>query len=299
MSLPPPADPPASGFRLVRLAGGAFSLRSLAHQETFHPVLGPAREAEALYLNQLALRSRLLQEPARFAIWDVGLGAAGNALAILHATRDLEIPLHLASFDCTLEPLEFALEHAGCLGYFGDYAPHLRRLIAEGGIEFRNGRQPVRWELHRGDFPALLAPAPDGSTTPASPSPRAILWDAYSPATNPAMWTLPLFALLHRRLDPAVPCSLATYSRSTMLRATLLLAGFYVGRGHATGEKEETTVAATHPHLVGEPLGQRWLQRVSQSTCAEPLRTPAYSRAPISPASWQALRQHPQFQAGA
>jgi hypothetical protein len=84
-----------------------------------------------------------------------------------------------------------------------------------------------------------------------------------------------------------------------MLRATLLLAGFYVGHGHATGEKEETTVAATHPHLVGEPLGQRWLQRVSQSTCAEPLRTPAYSRAPISPASWQALVQHPQFQAGA
>ena len=58
------------------------------------------------------------------------------------------------------------------------------------------------------------------------------------------MWTLPLFENLFRALDPARPCALTTYSRSTMIRATLLLAGFFVGTGQATGLKEETTMAA-------------------------------------------------------
>ena len=64
------------------------------------------------------------------------------------------------------------------------------------------------------------------------------------------MWTLPHFENLFRALDPARPCALTTYSRSTLIRATLLLAGFHVGVGHATGLKEETTVAANVPALA-------------------------------------------------
>ena len=71
------------------------------------------------------------------------------------------------------------------------------------------------------------------------------------------MWTAPLFTDLFRALDPR-PCAMPTYSRSTMLRVTLLLAGFYVGVGHATGEKEETTIAANtlgiNRRTIGRPL---------------------------------------------
>jgi hypothetical protein len=80
-----------------------------------------------------------------------------------------------------------------------------------------------------------------------------------------------------------------------MLRVTLLLAGFHVGVGHATGEKEETTIAANAPALISEPLDRRWLQRVHRSTSAEPLWEPVYRQAPLSPASWEKLQQHPQF----
>jgi tRNA U34 5-methylaminomethyl-2-thiouridine-forming methyltransferase MnmC len=65
------------------------------------------------------------------------------------------------------------------------------------------------------------------------------MFDAFSPATNPEMWTLPLFTNLFKLLDPERPCAMPTYSRSTLLRTTLLLAGFFVGVGHATGEKEK------------------------------------------------------------
>jgi hypothetical protein len=127
------------------------------------------------------------------------------------------------------------------------------------------------------------------------PPPHAIFYDAFSPAKNPAMWTLPVFENLFRALDPAQPCALTTYSRSTLIRATLLLAGFYVGIGHATGMKEETTVAANALDLIAEPLNARWLERAARSDSAEPLHTPVYSRAPLSPDKLAVLRRQPQF----
>jgi hypothetical protein len=107
---------------------------------------------------------------------------------------------------------------------------------------------------------------------------------------------LPLFENLFRALDPARPCALTTYSRSTMLRATLLLAGFFVGAGPATGRKEETTIAANDRSLLSCPLDARWLARAARSDSAEPLPTPTYRRAKLSPETLEKLRQHPQFQ---
>ena len=96
-------------------------------------------------------------------------------------------------------------------------------------------------------------------------------------------------------LDPARPCSMATYSRSTLLRVTLLLAGFYVGAGHATGEKEETTVAANALELVDAPLDRLWLGKTERSSSAEPLHRAEYIQAPLTPESRGRLDRHPQF----
>ena len=140
-------------------------------------------------------------------------------------------------------------------------------------------------------------PAPDKLNLELQPpSPHAILFDAYSPAKNPAMWTLPLFTNLFQLLDPQRPCALPTYSRSTILRVTLLLAGFFVGVGHATGEKEETTIAANTLDLLAEPLDRRWLERARRSHSAEPMMEPVYHCAPLSAESWERLQAHPQFQ---
>ncbi len=275
-----------ANYQLVRLANGAFSVRSLAENETFHPVIGPAAEAEALYVNQLKLRSRLQSHAGEFVIWDVGLGAAANVLAVLRASADLPCSLRVISFDRTLEPLRFALQHTEELGYFGGYENAAAELIQTGRASFAGGR----WEFRPGDFPAMMR-----DTSQVLPPPHAILFDAFSPARNPAMWTAQLFSDVFRRLDPHLPCAMPTYSRSTMLRVTLLLAGFFVGAGHSTGEKEETTIAANVPELLDEPLPSAWLQRVRRSRSAEPLREPVYRQAPLSPESWEKLLQHPQF----
>jgi tRNA U34 5-methylaminomethyl-2-thiouridine-forming methyltransferase MnmC len=284
-----------SGYQLVRLNNGICSVRSLADAETFHPVVGPVAEAEALYVNQLKLRERLQNHSGEFVIWDVGLGAAANPLAVLRATRDINCQIRLVSFDHTLAPLEFALKHALELGYFGGYENHLQELLRAHRVAFCDGQQSVDWEFHLGDFPEFLKSQIQNPKSKI-PSPHAILFDAFSPAKNPAMWTLPLFTNLFQLLDPQRPCALPTYSRSTILRVTLLLAGFFVGVGHATGEKEETTIAANDLNLISEPLNLRWLDRARRSHSAEPMVESVYRIAPLSESSWKKLSAHPQFQ---
>ena len=277
--------------RLVNLANGSHSIHSLAEGETFHPVIGPVAEAEALYVRQLDLRRRLSQHTGEFVIWDVGLGAAANPLTVLSATREIACSIRLISFDHTLEPLRFALGYVDALGYLAGYEERLQTLLQRQRVCFQNGAQSIVWELHVKDFPTLLAE----SFASTIPKPHAILFDAFSPAKNPAMWTEPLFARLFELLDPQRPCALPTYSRSTMLRVSLLLAGFFVGAGHATGEKEETTIAANTLALLNQPLDLQWLQRAGRSTSAEPLWEPVYRQARLAPSTWEKLKAHPQF----
>jgi len=280
-----------AGYRIVKLANGAHSVHSLAHAETFHPVIGPVAEAQALYVRQLRLLERIEKHTGDFVVWDVGLGAAANAVTVLRAAERLPCSIHLVSFDHTLEPLEFALRNTEHLNYLVGYEKYLTSLLLNRQISFVTGQQTVRWEVHVADFPTLL-------TQPLSKTfakPHAILFDAFSPAKNPAMWTQPLFANLFRLLDPSRPCAIPTYSRSTMLRVTLLLAGFCVGVGHATGEKEETTVAANTLELIAQPLDRGWLQRARRSTSAEPMWQPVYRQSPLQPQTWAQLQQHSQF----
>ena len=300
-------------YQLVQLASGAKTLFSASYGEKMHPGLGPAAEADLLYVRQLQICERMQSGAGEFVVWDIGLGGAANATALLRATREISGRLHIVSFDNTAEPLEFALKNAAALNYSVGYEAQLAELLDARRAQFQNGNCSVVWEFHLGDFPAWLvsgtvgrassraacelsSPArEDARPTNNAPAPNAIFFDAFSPAKNPAMWTLPVFANLFRTLDPQRPCALTTYSRSTMIRATLLLAGFFVGVGHATGLKEETTVAANTPALLAEPLNARWLERVLRSDSAEPLREPVYARAPLAPATVEKLHRHPQF----
>ena len=282
--------PPTANYKIVKLVNGVHSVHSLAHRETFHPVIGPVAEAEALYVKQLRLCERLAAHTGEFVIWDVGLGAAANVLTVLRATRDSRCPLRIISFDHTLEALEFALANAAALGYFSDYETAVRNFLREHHSQFTDGNRTVTWELHLGDFPSIIR-NPQSTIR----NPHSILFDAFSPARNPAMWTQPLFANLFRFLDPARPCAMPTYTRSNMIRVSLLLAGFFVGAGHATGEKEETTIAANTLDLITDPLDTQWLQRVRKSTSAEPMWEPIYRQAPLTKDTLEKLQQHPQF----
>ena len=283
-------------YQIVQLANGAKTLFSSRYGEKMHPGLGPAAEAELLYVRQLKICERLKNHCGEFVIWDVGLGAAANAIAALRATREISGQLRIVSFDNSSEPLEFALKNSEALGFVSGHGSQIAELLKNHSVTFQNGKSSVIWEFHLGDFPELLnSKLAIGNCQSEIPPPHAIFFDAFSPAKNPAMWTLPVFENLFAALGPNRPCALTTFSRSTLIRATLLLARFFVGVGRATGLKEETTLAANDLNLIDEPLDSRWLARAARSDSAEPLRGPVYSRAPISPETLEELRTHPQF----
>lgn len=289
-------DSPSSSeapFSLVRLPNGTHSVRTRAYAETMHPAVGPAAEADALYVNQLQLKSRLAAHAGEFVIWDIGLGAGANILAALRSAPFRSGRLRLLSFDLDLAPLQFAWENRAQLGYFTGFEDAVASLLTDGQVTFEHAGQTVEWTFHAGNFPILLHAAVRSSAR--WPAPSAILFDAFSPAKNPEMWTAALFADLYAGLSADVPCNLATYSRSTHFRVALLLAGFYVGSGQGTGQKEETTLAANDSKLLAQPLPAAWLERIRRSSSAEPLWEPVYRQAPLGEETLARLRQHPQF----
>lgn len=278
-------------YEIVRLVNGVHSIRSKAENETFHPVVGPVQEARELYVEQLRLPQRIGAVTRPFVVWDIGLGAAANVLTLIKASKTNRAELRVLSFDHTLKPLEFAAEHAAALEYPTPFEKELRSLAHDRKVAFACGDLKVNWEVNVSDFPTLVR----SRVAQTWEKPDAILFDAFSPAKNPAMWTLPLFSRIYELLDPQRACAMPTYSRSTMLRVTLLLAGFFVGAGRAIADKEETTIAANNLSLIESPLLANWLKRARNSTCAEPLIDPIYRRAALSEASWEKLKAHPQF----
>ena len=213
MTPKPKARQMGTAFTLVTVASGATSLRSNEHGETFHPVIGPMAEARALHVAGSRIVGRAGECARPFVIWDVGLGAGANAIAVLEALAEAKCParVELHSFDCTAEPLEFALHHATELGYLAPWRKSVELLLKNDRAAVGN----VDWHFHRGDFRDLVRAGSEDHAgrhtatwkSPLPVSPDAILYDPYSPESNPGMWTLEHFTRLYSCLDPARPCT--------------------------------------------------------------------------------------------
>ncbi|WP_141733480.1 MnmC family methyltransferase [Oligoflexus tunisiensis] len=273
----------SEGFELIQLKSGHTSLRLVSNRETFHPVIGPEAEARRLHVEQQRLTSRS-RTVSPFVIWDVGLGAAANAVAALEALAESPGTVELHSFDHTLAPLRFACDHSEYLMYIRPYRQAIEKLMRTGQVTI--GR--VVWYLHEADFRQSLE-------KPDLPSPHAIFYDPYSAASNPEMWTLEHFEKIRRALRDDHPCLLTNYTRSTAIRSTWLLAGFYVGIGVGIGEKDQTTIASNQLELLEQPLTVDWLKQVAASQNSNPLRESGTLYCPMSPTDFAQLRQHPQF----
>jgi queuine tRNA-ribosyltransferase len=262
--------------------------------EVMHSVNDPAVEARSLYVEQSRVLERLAEiAPATAAplvIWDVGLGAAANAMATIAAVEAARAaavpsappgrPLTLVSFENDLDSLVLALRHPAWFKHLRHAAP--RALLAEN--RWHNPAAGIDWLLLHGDFAA---------TKHAAPLPDLIFFDPFSFKTDSDLWTLEAFCELHRIIgDKGV--ELFTYTYSTSVRAALLAAGFYVARGRGTGPKAETTIGLSPGAATGahgrELLGGEWLAKWRRSDAQAPLGvTPGDD-------SWrEAVSDHPQF----
>ena len=268
---------------------GFASILHRSSGEIMHSRTPPMDEANRLYVGQSGLAS-LLSGEEKLVLWDVGLGAAANAMAAIRcyearAAREPVRPMRIISFENDLDSLRLAFAN-------NDKFPYLRHSGPAGLL--KSGRWQSReypglsWELLTGDFLALLdeVPAP----------PDVIFYDMFSSKTNPGHWTRETFRRLYAACQGR-PAEFFTYTVSTAARVALLAAGFFVAKGRSTGEKVETTIALTPPAL-GLPTGRSrdllaadWLVKWNRSRAKFPEGMPDSEH----PAFERMIREHPQF----
>lgn len=256
---------PSPIFEVVKTTTGATSIRNCVVNEIMHNPVGPWAEANSLYIEQSHLKEKLSQANLEeLVVFDVGLGAAANALAAIHCSQNLEAPrkMRLISFERDLDLLYFALQNSAYFEHFHGFENIIQELLDKNYVAFEN----IEWELRHGDFVSLVEAEPHRA--------HIIFYDPYSPNVNQDMWTLDLFRKLRNKCTHSTEgAMLLTYSKATPIRSALLCAGFYAGAGRGTGEKDETTQAATRFDMLPAPFAERWLERWKKSSVPYPLLT--------------------------
>jgi queuine tRNA-ribosyltransferase len=270
-------------YRLHRY-GDQVSIAQRSSGEVMHSVSDPMDESERLYISQSRLREKVFQlNTIPLTLWDVGLGAATNAMSAIFAYEEVAkrpenlSPLKIVSFENDLDSLRLAIRHPNLFAHLRHQAPH--KILQSG--KWQSDTCDLSWTLYEGDFLQKLLEAP---------RPDIIFFDPFSFKTDAALWTLQTFTQIFKHSGET---ELFTYSASTRVRAALLAAGFFVAKGVGTGPKAETTIA-----LKGQPkngwqrdiLGQDWLDRWERSQNQMPLDGFNRTREIA-----QQIRSHPQF----
>ncbi len=248
---------------MVTLPDGARAIKDRQSGQIMHCGTGPSIEPDQIYVGPSRLAARLQEAGDDLILFDVGLGAASNALAAWRVSEAAPAGarrLEIVSFDHDVVALELALlpENRDAFG-LSDPQPRAaaRALIDTGRYETAR----TVWRMALGDFPVCLA-------REAAVRADIIFWDMYSARTSPLLWTVSMFQQL--RLACRDAATLHTTSASTSARTAMLLAGFAVGRSVGTGNRDETTIASTDHHALALPLDARWLLRLARSSAAFP-----------------------------
>ncbi len=295
-SKPGKKRPDTLGDYKVHVAREGFgSILHISSGEIMHSRTPPMVEARGLYIEQSHLADKLKavdENNSPLVVWDVGLGAAANAMAAIHCYEATAAigpvrPMKIISFENDLDSLRLAFLH-------NDRFPYLRHSGPAGILkdgQWQSKLYPdLEWQLISGDFMVTMAQAPL--------PPEVIFYDMFSSKVSVEPWTLETYRRLYE-ICRGHKAELFTYSCSTAVRAGLLSVGFSVAQGRNAGEKEETTIAMT-PEAYGddfsacryELLGATWFGKWGRSAAKFPLELSTEDQAAFE----KLIVEHRQFQ---
>jgi len=221
-------------YKLVKTKMGVTSILCEPVGEIMHNPVGPWDEANHLYISPSRLKDRLNKHDQKeLVVFDVGLGAGSNAIALLHRAFGESKRISLFSFEIEIKLLKFAYDNRSHFPFMEKFEKAISAILTEGFWRQDN----VSWSLFEGSFLDKIAEV--------SQKANLVYYDPYSPSDKDVLFF--------------------NYSQATPVRSALLAAGFYVGYGPTTGQKESTTQAARDLSLLDRPLDERWLQRWRRS----------------------------------
>lgn len=254
--------PSLGNYEVILQTHGFYSLRDIHSGETIHSVIEPVRESNDLYVNQSQFQLLVNQDlNSPLIIWDVGLGAASNALAAIRKIEALQETFHskrvvsIYSFENNFNSLKLAFQNPTLFPYIEH--PSVTSFMDNGLWE--NHSKLIQWKLIEGDITTQFTTAPP---------PHLIYYDMYTYKNNPTLWSVWFFKQLFDYCQGNTT-RFITYTVSTRSRSALLAAGFYVGYGVGTGPKSETTLAQNTIDLKDlnfKLLGKEWLAKWERSS---------------------------------
>jgi queuine tRNA-ribosyltransferase len=284
-------------YQIEFFKNGQKSVRNSTSAESMHSSIGPWEEANLIYVGQSNLQERLAgHEPGPLVVYDIGLGIAANALALIQAHSELanneqSRDIHLISFENDMRGLKYALNHQEHFPFLQNR--NLIALIRENflspgapdrslrsfAFQIQSGQiqsgqsqsgSTIKWELRIGNFLDKLNNEINDEINKTLPAPELIYFDFYSPKSSPELWNYETFSRLYKatesRRKAKLTSTLLTYTSSTPARSAMILAGFKVGYGIQTSKKLETTIACTSKNELTVPLGQEWVEHLKRSS---------------------------------
>lgn len=242
--------------QLVETRDGSHTVYSSQFDQHYHNPNGAVAESRYVFFEQTGLPEDLSKQED-ITILELGFGTGLNLMLLLdyYLNRQSEVHIHYY----TIEAFPLKTEIVQQFNY-QDYLTHpqtVRKVIAlfndlQEGFNHFTLLGNIDVHLFNGFFSDF---SPDESI-----GADYIFHDAFSPDTNPDLWTGKVFETLARHSHPEV--ILSTYCAASKVQGAMAWAGWKVAKAQGALGKREMIVAS----LSEEPLSH--LERINEQRLA-------------------------------
>lgn len=230
--------------------------RSTRYQDTYYSASGGLDESRLVFLQANRIAERL-QTQDHLSVGELGFGTGLNFLATWQLWQSLPNAGRL-----TFVSTETALPDTRDLARAHQAFPEVAKLACELRTKLPHRAHGFHLlPFEQGAVRLLLLLGDANETLPHSDAALdAWYLDGFAPASNPELWSEPLFSLLAAHSAPGA--TIGTWCAAGAVRRALAAAGFEVERAPGHGKKRHRTVgyfagAAKTPPL---PPWERWPQ---------------------------------------
>ncbi len=258
--------PPSSRFAPVQTGDGSYTLYHPLYRQHFHSVAGAEGESWRKYIEPCQIREKLACGKD-VSVLEVGFGLGCNVLALLELSDSVRRgKVHVLSLENDRGVLDAALSLPGRSSAVKEKRTALLSALRETG----------RYEKSFFSCEILWGDARDSAASRPCSSFDAVFLDAFTPESNPELWTLDFILSLKNCLK--TDGFLASYCSAYPFIGALLEGGFHLYESRPFGRRRGGIVAAPSsdsPPPTGLPaFPEKDLLIATRSTAGVPYRDP-------------------------
>ncbi len=223
---------------------GSNTLYSTRFREHYHNPNGAVTESRYVFIEQTRAREHLLNHSETHVL-EIGFGTGLNFALISDLALQAGVAGKLVYYSVEGFPIDEDTVRQLNYGQFlqnpeiADWLSNIFRNLTPGMNNFTLSPK-IELRIFYGLFEELSIPVSFSDI---------ILFDAFSPQSNPELWTGEVFLKLREVSNPDV--ILSTYCAASSARAAMAWAGWSVARVPGVLGKREITLAALNPDLLG------------------------------------------------